>query len=161
MHSGMSLRRIADKHGISDACLVYHARKRGWVRIVPTIRLTPGRKPLPPGMPKPRPPSAADIRNRKLVTRLLAALDKGLAQLEARMMPETGAVPVSAADAERDARSLAGFARLYQKLVALDEAARSAGGEGGQATEATDDAGELRRALALRLERLNQARNAG
>jgi hypothetical protein len=59
---------------------------------------------------------------------------------------------------------LSGLARLYAKLVELDDSAR-AGGKPGQdkslaKPEATDDADRLRRDLALRLQRLNQARDA-
>jgi hypothetical protein len=75
---------------------------------------------------------------------------------------ESGEAMQSAADAERDARALIGFTRLYAKLIELDDAAR-AGGQGkteGSKPEATDDADRLRRELALRLKRLNQARDA-
>jgi hypothetical protein len=98
-----------------------------------------------------------------MVRRLLEALDKKLTLLETRMAPDGGidASGQSAADAERDARTLSGYARLYAKLVELDDAAR-AGGKGKtdrSKPEATDDADRLRRDLALRLQRLNQGRD--
>lgn len=154
MHSGMSLKRIAGKHGISAWCLTEHAKKRGWVRIVPTIPLPRGRPPNPPGAPK---PAAAARRNRKLVKRLLAALDKGLAQLEARMT-ETGAV--SAADVERNARTLSKFAQLCREVEALDRAAPAPGNGESEATEATDDADAFRRALVLRLEQIARLKDS-
>jgi hypothetical protein len=133
----------------------------GWVRLVGTKKLRPGRKPRPPGEPPPKP--AKQLR-RDMVKRLLKALDKRLTLLETRMAPdaEPGKAMQSAADAERDARTLSGLARLYAKLVELDDAAR-AGGKGktdGSKPEATDDADRLRRDLALRLQRLNQAGDA-
>ena len=155
-HSGLSLDRIGDRHGTTAQTIRKYAREGDWVREVPTVPLRPGRRPRPPGTPK---PTAAQRRKQKLIARLLAALDKGLAQLEARMTLEDGAVPVSAADVERNARSMGKLTQLLQELVALDEEARRAGGEGSQATEANEDADELRRVLALRLEQLNQARN--
>jgi hypothetical protein len=156
--SGKSLDRIGDAHGTTAQTIRHYARLGGWVREVPTVPLRRGPKPRPPGTPK---PTAAQRRTQKLIARLLAALDKGLSQLEARMMAETasGAAPVSAADVERTARSMSSMTQLLQKLVALDEEARGLGQEASQATEATEDADELRRVLALRLERLHQARN--
>jgi hypothetical protein len=92
--------------------------------------------------------------------RLLEALDKGLTQLEARMSPEVVAgAPASVADAERDTRALTSLTQIFQKLLALEKEARSAGKEDSvERTEAPEDADEFRRDLALRLERLNQAR---
>jgi len=59
---------------------------------------------------------------------------------------------------------LSGLARLYAKLVELDDAARgdTKGKPERSVTkpEATDDADRLRHDLALRLQRLNQARDA-
>ena len=133
----------------------------GWVRLVGTKKLRPGRKPRPPDEP---PPTPAKKLRRDMVKRLLRVLDKRLTLLETRMAPdaELGEAMQSAADAERDARTLSGLARLYAKLVELDDAAR-AGGKGktdGSKPEATDDADRLRRDLALRLQRLNQAGDA-
>jgi len=131
------------------------------VRLVPTRKLRPGRKPRPPGEPPPKPEKQF---RRDMVKRLLEVLDKRLMLLETRMAPdaEPGEAMQSAADAERDARTLSGLARLYAKLVELDDAAR-AGGKGktdNAKPEATDDADRLRRELALRLQRLNQAGHA-
>jgi hypothetical protein len=99
-----------------------------------------------------------------MVKRLLRVLDNRLMLLETRMAQaaEPGEATQSAADAERDARSLNGLTRLYAKLIELDDAAR-AGGKGKTdkaKPEATDDADRLRRDLALRLQRLNQAGHA-
>ena len=146
---------------MSRTALVVRAKKEGWVRLVGTKPLKTGPKPRPPSEPKPKP--AAQLR-RDMVRRLLEALDKRLTLLETRMAQdaELGEAMQSAADAERDARALSGLARLYAKLVELDDAAR-AGGKGttdNAKPEATDDADRLRHELALRLQRLNQARDA-
>jgi hypothetical protein len=146
---------------MSRTALVVRAKKEGWVRLIGTKPLKTGPKPRPPGEPKPKP--AAQLR-RDMVRRLLTALDKRLTLMEMRMAPdaELGEAMQSAADAERDARTLSGLARLYAKLVELDDAAR-AGGKGqtdNAKPEATDDADRLRRDLALRLQRLNQAGDA-
>jgi hypothetical protein len=156
----LSQARIGNRHGTTPGTIRRHAKAGGWVREVPTIPLRRGRRPRPPGTPK---PTAEQLRNRKFVTRLLAALDMGLKQLEARMSLAAlpGAAPASAADPERDARFLTNLTRLFQKLLALEEAARSTGKEeGAQRTEASEDADELRRDLALRIQRLNQVRDS-
>jgi hypothetical protein len=163
VHGDWSLQRIADAHGVSQTAVIQRAKKHGWVRLVGTKRLRPGPR---PGKPKAKRAAAEEIRRRDIVRRLLEALDKRLIHLEKRMAPdaESGDVAQSAADAERDARTLSGLARLYAKLVELDDSA-STKGEPDQdksvtKPEATDDADRLRRDLALRLQRLNQARHA-
>jgi len=99
-----------------------------------------------------------------MVKRLLEALDKRLMLLETRMAPdaELGGALQSAVDAERDARTLTGLARLYARRARRRGARGREGGTDRSVTkpEATDDADRLRRDLALRLQRLNQARDA-
>ena len=70
-----------------------------------------------------RKPKPAEQLRRDMVRRLLEALDKRLTLLETRMAPdaELGEAMHSAADLERDARSLTSLARLYAKLVELDD----------------------------------------
>jgi hypothetical protein len=166
VHGDWSQRRIALAHGVSERALTFRAKKEGWVRLVGTKKLKPGRKPRAPGEPKAKRAAVEEVRRRDIIRRLLEALDKRLIHLEKRMAPdaESGDVAQSAADAERDARTLSGLARLYAKLVELDDSA-SGKGEPDQdqsvmKPEATDDADRLRRDLALRLQRLNQARHA-
>ena len=125
IHGDRSLDRIARARGMSRTALVVRAKKEGWVRLVGTTPLKTGPKPRPPGEPK---RTHAQLR-RDMVKRLLEALDKRLMLLETRMAPdaELGGALQSAADAERDARTLTGLARLYAKLVELDDAARAEG----------------------------------
>jgi hypothetical protein len=113
------------------------------------------------GKPKPRRAAKRSQKARRgeVVQRLLEGLDHGLTQLEARMTPDGNSKePPSAADAERNSRTLSGLARLYAKLVALDGEKKREGGKAAK-TEAGDDADKLRHDLALRLQRLNQTRD--
>lgn len=97
------------------------AKKEGWVRLVGTKKLRPGRKPSLPGVPKAKRATIEELRRRDVIRRLLEALDKRLTHLEKRMAVdgENGVPAQNAADAERDARTLSGLARLYAKLVEL------------------------------------------
>ena len=123
IHGDRSLDRIARARGMSRTALVVRAKKEGWAQLVGTKPLKTGPKPRPPGEPK---RAHAQLR-RDMVRRLLEALDKRLMLLETRMAPdaELGGALQSAADAKRDARTLTGLARLYAKLVELDDAARA------------------------------------
>lgn len=71
----------------------------GWVRLLGTKKLRPGRKPRPPGEPPPKPEKQF---RRDMARRLLEALDKRLMLLETRMAPdaELGEAMQSAADAQ-------------------------------------------------------------
>jgi hypothetical protein len=151
IHGDWSLRRIGDFHGASEHQIRAEAKRSKWVRLVGTKPLRRGAK-----VTEARPD---ELRRRDMVRRLLDALDKRLLKLEARMAPdaEAGGETQSAADAERDARTLSGLARLYAKLVELDTDAQVAG-QGRVKPETTDDADRFRRDLALRLQRLDQAR---
>jgi hypothetical protein len=143
---------------MSRCALTGRAKKEGWVRRV-------GTKPLKSG-PKPRAPRRPSVRKlrRDLAQRLLEALDKRLTLLETRMNGELDQVTQSAADAERDARALSSYMRIYAKIVELDEKARGAAKKASDKSAAKPeeacDADRLRRDLALRLQRLNQARDA-
>jgi hypothetical protein len=151
---------------VSQSAVIQRAKRHGWVRLVGTKRLRPGPRPRTPGEPKAKRATVDEVRRREIVRRLLEALDKRLIYLEKRMAldEESGDLAQSAADAERDARTLSGLARLYAKLVELDDRASSKGepdrNKSVTKPEATDDADRFRRDLALRLQRLNQARHA-
>jgi hypothetical protein len=155
LYSGMAQRRIAWKYGMTENTLRQRRRAEGWERVVPVQRL--------PTHPRPalrdgEPPTPTAKRRGRMVRRLFAVLDTKIAELEARMTGEDRAQ--SAADAERDARALTALARLYAKLVEMDEggAAAGAGGRAGTGSQRTekdgDDADRLRRDLADRLARL-------
>jgi hypothetical protein len=160
IHSDWSFDRIAAKYGPHPSTIRARAKKEGWVRLVGTVPLTPGRKPPQPGANKGGRPTAAETRRRNLSLRLFKVIDAKLKEIEARMQQqgESGAPP-SGADTERDVRGVNTLMGLYAKLVELDEAARK-DKEGSQsaATMRSEDAEALRRDLALRLDRLARAR---
>ena len=88
-----------------------------------------------------------------MIDRLLKVLDRKLTEIETRMEEaHTEGAPHSAAELERDARSLTALARIYAKLVELDDEAKS-GGQGSDsrpqqgATMRTNSAAILRSAL--------------
>jgi hypothetical protein len=153
VHGDMSLDRIAWKHRTTDATLRKRAKAGGWVRLVGTTPLPRGRRAGPRGA---EPPSAEEKRRARMVKRLFAVLDAKITALEARMNQGDDGVQ-SAADAERDARSLTALARLYAKLVEMDEAGLA--GSQDQMKDG-DDADRLRRDLADRLGRLERSGDA-
>jgi transposase len=161
VYGDLSIDRIAAKHGTSDKTVTRWAKEGGWVRLVGTRPLKPGRKPRPPGAPPAKRATIAEMHRRNLVRRLYQVLDVKLKEIETRMQQVEGesAAPQSSADAERDVRSLTALARIYSKLVELDEAANRKGSGKAEAAR-SDDADQLRRDLALRLERLNRERDA-
>lgn len=123
LRSGVSLDRIGDAFGVSGTAVGQHIKKEGWVREVPTKPLPFGGKVrtgprIPPGL------SPGERRKRRMLERLYKVLDGKMKTLEERIMrapaPDGGQ---SAADAERDARTLSALARLYAKLVELDDRA--------------------------------------
>jgi hypothetical protein len=166
IHGDKSLARIAEEFGSSESTIRRRAKVGDWVRLVGTKKLPGGRRLKAPGSPRPTRGRASQVRRRKMVQRLFEVLDQKMRLLEERMAnaQSVDSAPQSAADAERDTRSLNALARLYAKLVELDDAARKGGaGEGREPSDAmrsSDDADRLRRDLALRLQRLNQAGGA-
>jgi hypothetical protein len=153
VHSDMSLDRIGAKHGIHKTTVARWAKREGWVWLVGTRPLATGRKPRPPGTPPPKRPSVAERRRRHMVERLLKIFDAKIRALEARLQQDEsdGETPQSAADTERDARSLSNMLAFHAKLVELEQAAQQGNTE---ATTRSQDADRFRRKLALRLERL-------
>ena len=159
-----SLRRIAEAYGVGETTIRCRMQKEGWVRLVGTKPLPSGRRAgATPGVPKEKRAKPKKFRRRQMVQRLFQVLDAKLTEIEERMAAgQSGEATATAADAERDARSLAALARLYAKLVELDEAAKQ-GGRGSKeesAKETSEDADRLRQDLALRLERLDRPGDA-
>jgi len=162
VHGDWSLNRIAAKHGTSRWFVENYARLGGWVRLVGTKSLSRGRLPGCRNRTGPQNTTPEQRRLAKMARRLFRVLDARLTEIEERMAKAEANGEASAAEAERDMRSLSALARVYAKLVELDEAARkSQAGKGSDTptppTPRSDDADHLRRDLALRLERLNQA----
>ncbi len=150
LYSGLAQRRIAWQHGITAGTVSKHKCAGGWERVVPL-------KPLPTHRPIRRtgePPTPTEKRRATLVKRLFAVLDAKITALEVRMTNDE--TPQSAADAERDARTMTALMQIYTKLAALDDAAREANENAGtDGARTDDDADRLRRDLAGRLTRLS------
>jgi hypothetical protein len=161
-----SLQRIADAFGKNRTAISARAKKDGWVREVGTKPLPPGRKPRPPGAAPAKRSTPQQVRARRIMARLFTVLDEKMKTLEEGIAraKEAGTPPSSAADAERDARTLNGLARLYAKLVELDARSREQEPKGStteaEPKEGEPDADRLRRDLALRLQQLNRDRDA-
>lgn len=78
MHSGMSIRRIAEKYVVSEGTLRHRIKAWGWVRIVATQRVKPG-----PKLKRPEPcygtgPNAEALYRKRIVARLFRVLDHKL-----------------------------------------------------------------------------------
>lgn len=156
IHGDKSLKRISDEFGSSQRTIGHRAKQNGWVRLTGTKRLARGRKARLPGTPRTPRSTADQLRRRNLARRLYLIIDAKLREIETRMhQAESGAAPQSAADTERDMRNLNSVLTIYTKLVELDEKAKQAGSEK-QGTVGSEDAEQLRRDLARRIERLNR-----
>ena len=155
LYSGMAQRRIAWQYGVTDETVRKHRRAGGWERVVPL-------KPLPTHRPRRRtgePPTPTEKRRASLVKRLFAVLEAKITALEVRMTNDDA--PQSAADAERDARTMTALMQIYTKLAALEDAARAANENAGtDGARTDDDADRLRRDLAGRLTRLSDGGDA-
>jgi hypothetical protein len=157
IHSDWSLDRIAEEYGPHATTIGVRARQGGWTRLVGTAPLTTGRKPPPLGAKRGGRPPAAEVRRRRFVRRMFQVLDAKLGEMEARMEAAfREGVTQSAADTERDMRSVNQFMQIYAKLVALDEEARGLSKTGSESLKGAMDAEEFRRDLALRIRKLNQ-----
>ncbi len=166
IHSDWSLGRIAEEHGAGETTIRSRMQRDGWVRLVGTKPVKPGRRVRTPGAAREKRATPKKLRKRKMIERLFQVLDAKMRELEERMAARDQdlSVPQSAADAERDARSLNALARLYAKLVELDEAAKQSGAGEGRETRGAkgrdEDADRLRQDLALRLKRLDRTGHA-
>ena len=103
----------------------------------------------------------AAARRAGIVARLYRALDQKMGEIEDRiaMAPQSEADGKSAADSERDARTLTALARLLEKLSDLEGNGNKRTGKSGEGVaEKEIDADRLRRDLADRLERMLKAR---
>ena len=125
LYSGKSVARIAADHGLAKTTLRNRIKTFGWVRVIPTQPAKPG-----PKWKRPAPdlsgPNGEDLRRRRIVDR---------------------ASPESAADTERDARTITTLMQIYTKLAALDDAAQAkdGGSESRDGARRDDDADRLRR----------------
>jgi len=149
---GLTLARIAAETGLTKrsiyTALKHDAKARG----------------EPPPRRVKAQPRATPVRRETLVTRMWAAADRQIGEIEARF-----ALPADPDAAERDARTLATLARVVRELVQAGRASGAASGAAGRRSrspqETDDDApprdlDALRDELARRLARLRAERNA-
>lgn len=139
----LTVAQICARHEITQKALYAQASKQGWPRRNPRRR--------------------ADGSRRTLIARLYRALEHKMSEFEARLAD--GAQ--TAADSERDARTLNTMVRLFERLCALEEKAAAAGAQGGAKSadgkpddDIARDARALRGDLARRLDRLRAGRGA-
>jgi len=159
IYSGLSLNCIGEGHGVTGATVHNYAKRGNWKRIVPVVRRPNRTKKLKPKLPVQR--SRVEI----MADRLYRLLDQKVTIMERRIALASApdAPTQSAADADRDMRGLSMIARLYAKVVELDERIQKSKSRDAAETESgvPANADELRRDLARRLERLNRTGDAG
>lgn len=136
----LTVAEICTRYGITHKALYTRAREQGW-------RLRSGRAQTAASAPKRwrRGPHAA---RKALIARLYQALEHKMSEFESRLCE--GAQ--TAADHERDTRTLNTMVRLFERLSALDEKASPASGD--DRSDLNGDARTLREDLARRLDRL-------
>ncbi|MEJ2125358.1 MAG: hypothetical protein P8Y47_11290 [Alphaproteobacteria bacterium] len=167
----LTITEICTLHSVSPSALYSRANKLRWKKR--NGRDAPKRATNASGKraPKAAAKSSACKRRAKqppdLTQRLLTALDQKMTEFETRMAE---GAPLSAADSERDARTLNTLVRLFDKLKTFGE--KTAGAEKSASLTAsaanqpspsgTDahDADRLRHELAQRLERLGRELNS-
>ena len=149
--STLTVSEICALHTVSRAALYGRAMLDGWIKRSDR-RASAVHHPPPRHLAK----GEAD-----LARRLLTALDHKMTDFETRMtQAAAGALPATAADSERDARTLGTLVRLFDRLKGFGaKTAASAGTAAGSRTGGKDfhDADLYRNDLARRLESLRNS----
>ncbi len=134
----LTVDQLTALYAISRRALYHRAAREAW----PT-RIAPAGK-----------PTRRRVRRADFGQRLINALDRKIADFEARR----GDTALTAADAERDTRTLSTLVRLYDKLQGATSKAAGptapAASVTAPAAKETHDPDGLRRELARRLEKL-------
>ena len=97
------------------------------------------------------------VRSAGIITRLYAALDQKMREIESRIeqTSQAGSDGCSAADSERDARTLTTLAKLYEKICEMEAASDNAAGDEQISHEAMEsNADDFRHDIAKRLTRM-------
>jgi hypothetical protein len=126
---------------VSRSALYYHAKRDGWTY---RVAMADG-------------PDRRRVRQKDLGQRLMDALDRKLTEFEHRLDAGAPGLPPTAADAERDARTLNTLVRLFHRLETLGgmpAGAVKAAAAVAPGQREDNDADRLRHALAQRLETL-------
>lgn len=146
----LTVAQICTKFGISRTALYRQARQLGWPRRRKTLRERAGSAHAVVRTEKRR-KSALGGRD-QIIGRLYEALERKMTELETRI--EEGRR--SAAECERDARTLNTLVRLFERLSDMEDKSRSKTDAPTQASGETidQDAVRLRKELARRLDRL-------
>jgi len=104
--------------------------------------------------------SSVASRHAGIIARLYAALDHKMREIEHRIerASHDGGEGLSAADSERDARTLTALARLFEKLSNLDTGSATDPASKGEASiDKEIDADRFRLKIAERLEKMLKA----
>ena len=135
---------IAERNGIGRGALTRHANAANWQRQVTTVQRPRRTK---AELAEAGTESTRRALSKNLAARLYLAIDRKVQEIEMRMQ--------QAEDVERDARTLSALARVYSKLVKLDGTRKPATETESKPSQArsSEDADQLRRDLARRLER--------
>jgi hypothetical protein len=145
--STLTVPELCALHSVSSSGLYHRANLDGWTKRSAARRAAAAHRPPPPRHPQ----GEAD-----LARRLLTALDHKMRAFETRMT-QAAAAPITAADSERDARTLNTLVRLFDKLKGFGaKAVAGAGAPAANRPAGKDiyDADSFRHDLARRLERL-------
>ncbi len=135
----LTVAQICTRYGITQNALYARARKQGWPRRRAARRSR-----------------AATAPREALIARLYKALEQKMTEFETRV----GDGAQTAADHERDTRTLNTMVRLFERLGALEEKARADDAAARDDGDLTADARSLREDLARRLERLRAEHGA-
>ena len=148
--TALTVPEICALRSVSETALYNRARRDGWIKRSAARRAVPAHRPATP----------ADNGEADLARRLLTALDQKMTEFETRMFHAAASAPATAADSERDARTLGTLVRLFDKLKGFGaKAAAGVGSMPGNRTAGKDthDADRFRNDLARRLESLRDS----
>lgn len=148
--TALTVSEICALRSVSLSTLYYHAKRDGWIKRSATRRAAPIG----------RPAILTDNGEADLARRLLTALDQKMTEFETRMTQAAAFPPATAADSERDARTLGTLVRLFDKLKGFSaKAGAGVGAASGSRIAGKDnhDADRFRNDLARRLESLRDS----
>lgn len=157
----LSVRQICAEYKISAATLYRRASREGWARRA-QAKASRGQAKASRGRDgRTSKPQARGGKNR-LIARLYSALERKMSEFEEKQ--NEGAV--SAAESERNARTLNTMVRLFERLQAMEDKASAQAGSARRGKDAhpasaplsASDADRLRSELAQRLARLRAGR---
>jgi len=143
----LTVAEICTRYGITQHALYSRARKQGWP---PRRRRGPARPPVN------TPCSSGGSAREALIARLYNALERKMSEFEARQ--SQGAQ--TAAEHERETRTLNTMVRLFERLGELKEKAQANNAVSRDDGDISADARSLRQDLARRLERLRTEHGA-